>query len=358
MLLEWAPRSPGGGTRPKRSAAAQVLVLFAAVSLACAAGYAIGVRLGRPAGPPVKPYHLTFRLFHRSATVNLTVSELGLWVIFSLTVLFIAALTFAIAAWGQARRTARVNRELNHQIAERERAREALRKANEELRQFAYVAAHDLQEPLRNIRTALGILNRRYGAALVSEANELIAESIEGAKRLHGMVKDLLGLATITEHLAAPADAVDSNRILREVVNTFRGEIAGRGAELICGELPALRVHENHLYQLFHHLIGNALKYSRPDVAPSIAIAAERRSSMWWFSVRDNGIGFDPVLGEEIFNIFRRLHDRHEYPGSGMGLAICSKIVSAYGGSIRAEGRPNEGAVFQFTLPCAEANRD
>ncbi|HLH37764.1 MAG TPA: ATP-binding protein [Bryobacteraceae bacterium] len=357
MLFEWTPRPPAEGTRRGRNAIRACLI-FAAVAVACGVGYLIGVRLGQPAGPPIKPYHLTFRLFHRSATVNLTVSELGLWVIFSLTVLFIAALTFAIAAWGQARRTARVNRELNHQIAERERAREALRKANEELRQFAYVAAHDLQEPLRNIRTALGILNRRYGAALVSEANELIAESIEGAKRLHGMVKDLLGLATITEHLAAPADAVDSNRILREVVNTFRGEIAGRGAELICGELPALRVHENHLYQLFHHLIGNALKYSRPDVAPSIAIAAERRSSMWWFSVRDNGIGFDPVLGEEIFNIFRRLHDRHEYPGSGMGLAICSKIVSAYGGSIRAEGRPNEGAVFQFTLPCAEANRD
>src|SRR5579875_2897772 len=101
MLLEWAPRSPGGGTRPKRSAAAQVLVLFAAVSLACAAGYAIGVRLGRPAGPPVKPYHLTFRLFHRSTTVNLTVSQLGLWVIFSLRVLFLVAPTSAGGAWGQ-----------------------------------------------------------------------------------------------------------------------------------------------------------------------------------------------------------------------------------------------------------------
>src|SRR5579883_2847043 len=219
-----------------------------------------------------------------------------LWVIFSLSVLFLVALTFAVAAWGQARRTARANRELNNQIAERERAREALRKANEELRQFAYVAAHDLQEPLRNIRTALGILNRQYGAELAAEARELIAESIDGARRLHEMVKDLLGLATITESLAAPAAAVDSNHILRQVVANFRGEIAARGAEVVAGELPALRVHENHLYQLFHHLIGNALKYARPDVAPSIVIAAERRSSAWSFSVRDNGIGFDPAL--------------------------------------------------------------
>jgi light-regulated signal transduction histidine kinase (bacteriophytochrome) len=293
-------------------------------------------------------------LFGRSLNLNLSVTGLGLLVILILAVLFIFALFFALAARRQAKRTARANRELESEIGERKRAEDALRKANEELRQFAYVAAHDLQEPLRNVKTSLGILSRRHALALDAEARELIDESVEDAQRLHGMVKDLLGLATIADNLEPPAAPVDANEVIRQVLKTFREDISEHRAEVISGGLPAVRVHENHLFELFQNLIGNALKYARPDVPPSITIAVQPRESAWSFSVRDNGIGFHPEFASEIFTIFRRLHQRHEYPGRGIGLAICSKIVSAYGGSIWAEGRPNEGAVFQFTLPRAQ----
>jgi light-regulated signal transduction histidine kinase (bacteriophytochrome) len=328
--------------------------IAAGLAAAFAVGDVIGILEARPPAASGKVYHITLNLFHRATNFNFTTTALGVAVFFTLAILILAAVLFGLAAWAQAIRIAHANRELTQEIAERKRAEQALRQANEELRQFAYVAAHDLQEPLRNVRTSLGILTRRCGAALDAEAQELVGDSIHSAKRLHGMVKDLLGLATITEHLAAPDGKVDANRVVREVLHTFQPEISERRAQVVSGELPALRVHENHLFQLFHNLIGNALKYARPDVPPSITIGSERRESAWSFFVRDNGIGFDPKFSEEIFTIFRRLHQRHEYPGNGMGLAICSKIVSAYGGSIQAEGRPNEGAVFQFTLPCGE----
>ncbi len=352
MLRVWRLRP--SANESSRGDAFKPALLATVVASIFALGYLVGSRNSQPPGPPAKLYHLNFGLGPKSMNVNLNVTELGLIVTYIVTFLFIAALTFALTTKFQAWRLARANRELHKEIADRRRAEEALRKANEELRQFAYVAAHDLQEPLRNIQTSLGILNRRHGTSLDAEARELITDSADGALRLHGMVKDLLGLATLTDHLVVPPAPVDSNRIIHEVLQTFRLEIAERSAQVTSGQLPPLRVHENHLFQLFHNLIGNALKYARPDLPPSISIGVERRATAWHFSVRDNGIGFDPVFAEEIFTIFRRLHQRHQYPGNGIGLAICSKIVSAYGGSIWADGRPNEGAVFQFTLPGVE----
>ena len=248
-------------------------------------------------------------------------------------------------------------------VTTRKRAEEALRRANEDLRQFSYAAAHDLQEPLRNISLSLGFLQRACqgtstpdgpASCMGSDATQLINQCIASAQYMVSMVNGLFDFTSITDDAERGNGLIDANTILQQVLKSLGPSISENKAEITCGTLPMLRIASTQLTQLLQNLIGNALKYRKPGKIPSIEISAVRRGAEWVFAVADNGIGFDPAYAERIFGIFKRLHNRDEYPGTGIGLAICSRIVSAYGGRIWAEGQSNVGAIFRFTLPAEE----
>lgn len=232
-----------------------------------------------------------------------------------------------------------------------ERSKNALLRANNDLRQFAYAAAHDLQEPLRNVSTSLGLLKRSLQGQLAEHSAELISESIEGAQRMHNMVKDLLSFSTITERRKDIDVSTDAQTVLEQTLKNLSRSIAEASATITCDPLPRVEMEETHLLQLFQNLLGNSLKYRRNDASLHIQVAAERYPGEWRFSITDNGIGFDPMYAQRIFGIFKRLHGRQQYPGSGIGLAICSRIVALYGGAIWAEGQEGVGAKFFFTVP-------
>ena len=226
-----------------------------------------------------------------------------------------------------------------------------LHRANDELRQFAYAAAHDMQEPLRNIVLRLSMFRREHGKHFNLSAAECVNESIVSAQRMHTMVKDLLAFSSAldsAEAVECVADAADS---LRDALANLGTNILENRAEVRFDSLPSVRVQRFHLTQLFQNLIGNALKYRKQDVAPVVRICAEPAGDQWVFSVIDNGIGFNPAYAERIFGVFKRLHHHDEYPGTGIGLAICARIVGHYGGRIWAEGEPGKGATFRFVLP-------
>ncbi len=237
-------------------------------------------------------------------------------------------------------------------ISPRIRSEEALLQANRDLQQFAYAAAHDLQEPLRNISLSLGLLKLAHAVNMDEPGKQLVDTSIEGAKRIHGMVTDLLAFTRVTtQSLPVPEEPVDANLVLSRVEENLQLAINESGARIEAASLPRVAVCETHLVQLLQNIIGNSIKYRNRDQQPIISIKAERLLGWWQFSISDNGIGFDDVHAHRIFGVFKRLHHRHQYPGSGIGLAICSRIVNSYGGRIWATGKVNEGATFSFTLP-------
>ncbi len=238
-------------------------------------------------------------------------------------------------------------------ITSRKRDEEALRRANDNLQQFAYATAHELQEPLRNIVNSLALLTRLREES-GSEATELINESASNAQRLLQMVKDLLAYTQITHDHDQKIDLVKANDIVTQVLSNLSLSISESRARITCGRLPLVRILPTHLLQLFQNLIGNALKYRKPEQPPAVEISAVRMPSEWLFTVADNGIGFEPAYASRIFGIFKRLHTKREYPGTGIGLALCSRIISAYGGRIWAEAQPGVGASFRFTLPFQE----
>lgn len=238
-------------------------------------------------------------------------------------------------------------------IDDQKNTERALHRANEELRQFAYVAAHDLQEPLRNVSSLLGLLRLKHPEQLTDPAGQWVNETVENAKRMHSMVKDLLAYARALDTHDGAMRADSSQSIIAAAANLQR-LIDETGARLHCEGLPALSVLPNHLVQLFQAILSNALKFRKPDELPVIQIAAKSLAHEWLFSVCDNGIGFEPAYAERIFGVFKRLHTAGEYPGTGIGLAICSRIVGHYGGRIWAESIPGEGATFYFTLPRLE----
>jgi PAS domain S-box-containing protein len=242
-------------------------------------------------------------------------------------------------------------------ITDRKRAEEALRRANKDLLQFAYAAAHDLQEPLRNISVTLGILKETYlwsakpETTTRAEANTLIDDSISSAQQMLFLVKGLLAFSKVVDGAKAGAAPVDAHQVLSQVLKTLGPTIAEKEAQVTYVSLPKVRIESIFLFQLLQNLIGNALKYRHPDRPPIIEVSAVREGNDWVFAVADNGIGFDPAYAEHIFGLFKRLHKKEEYPGTGIGLAICARIVAAYGGRIWAEGRPGDGAIFRFKLP-------
>ena len=240
-------------------------------------------------------------------------------------------------------------------LSSSKRNEEALRRANEDLRQFAYAAAHDLKEPLRNVANSLGLIKHVQQKQLQTEVAGLVQESIESAQRLIRMVDDLLAFSEVVSQPDRVTEFIDANDVTRQVLMDLNAAISESAAQVKVGPLPLLQMEAAHLLQLFQNLIGNALKYRRADVTPFIEVSAVRLGTEWLFAVADNGIGFEPVYAERIFGIFKRLHGRDQYPGTGIGLALCSRIVALYGGRIWAESQLGAGAHFKFTMPAAKA---
>ncbi len=225
-----------------------------------------------------------------------------------------------------------------------------LRRANQDLEQFAYSASHDLQEPLRSIRIFSELLSERCKQKLVGRELEFLQHVQDGAGRMEMLLRDLLIYTRATEAVK-PSEAVDSNAAFQAALGNLAGGIAETRAAVDSDRLPFVRVHPTQLQQLFQNLIGNALKYHRPGVPPIVHTAARRESGTWVFSVADNGIGIEPEYKERIFGLFKRLHSGDEYSGTGIGLTICQRIVERNNGRIWVESQPGRGSTFNFTLP-------
>ncbi|MCW5976861.1 MAG: PAS domain-containing protein [Bryobacteraceae bacterium] len=235
--------------------------------------------------------------------------------------------------------------------AELERSNEDLRRANKDLETFAYSASHDLQEPLRNIAICAQLLQRNRELASLERAPGLVSGIIEGATRMEALVRDLLAYTKITQSCEPEAAPVDANHVLAQVLDSLKAAIAENNARVTRDELPVIEIHSAHLSLLLQNLVGNALKYRRED-APRVHISAARSDGCWTLSVADNGIGIEPEYRQQVFGLFKRLHGGNKYSGSGVGLAICQRIVEQYGGRIWVDDAPDGlGSVFSFTIP-------
>jgi PAS domain S-box-containing protein len=228
-------------------------------------------------------------------------------------------------------------------------AHEELKRSNTELEQFAYVASHDLQEPLRMVASYTQLLARRYDERLDSDAREFMSYVVDGASRMKQLIEDLLAYSRVGTKGIAFAN-VSAEGALRRALFNLRGGIEEAGAAVTHDPMPTLPADEVQLGQLFQNLIGNALKF-RSQADPKIHVVVTESASEYTFEVRDNGIGIEPQYFERIFMVFQRLHNKGEYPGTGIGLAICKKVVERHGGRIWVESRPGEGSSFFFTLP-------
>jgi PAS domain S-box-containing protein len=231
-----------------------------------------------------------------------------------------------------------------------QQSNEELRRANADLEQFAYSASHDLKEPLRTMAIYTEMLSRRYREKLDPDADEFMEYIIEGARRMDGLVNDLLSYTQAAAITNVSAVLTDANGALANALNNLRVSIEESGAEITAAELPWIAIQQVHLSQLLQNLIGNALKYRGPE-RPQVHIEAQRQGPQWLFSVRDNGIGIDQRYQRRIFGLFKRLHTAAAYSGTGIGLAICQKVVERHGGRIWVESEPGKGSTFYFTLP-------
>jgi PAS domain S-box-containing protein len=233
-------------------------------------------------------------------------------------------------------------------IGPRKDVEEELRRSNEELERFAYVASHDLQEPLRTVASYVQLLDRRYRDKLGSDAADFIEFAVGGVRRMQRLIEDLLAFSRVGTRGAALV-STDAEQVLAAAVSSLKAAIDEAGATITHNPLPHVLADSTQFGQVLTNLLGNALKF-RGTVAPRVHIDVERNGRYWTFSVRDNGIGIAPEYFERIFVIFQRLHARDEYPGTGVGLAICKKIVERHGGRIWLESSPNHGTTFFFTL--------
>ena len=224
-----------------------------------------------------------------------------------------------------------------------------LERSNRELEQFAYIASHDLQEPLRMITSYLELLQRRYAGRLDEDADEFIGYAVDGAKRMRALVSSLLVYSRL-DSASTTSRPVDLSATLEQALQPLRLLIDDTDARVTHAELPIVIGDAAQLAQLFQNLVENAIKF-RAAAPPEIHVSAARERGFWRVSVRDNGIGFDPAQAERIFGVFRRLHRYGQYPGTGIGLAICKRIVERHGGTISAASTPGAGATFTFTLP-------
>ena len=235
---------------------------------------------------------------------------------------------------------------------EHRQAQEELARSNRDLEQFAYVASHDLQEPLRMVATYTQLLAERYRGKLDEHADKYIHYAVDGALRMQTLVQDLLAFSRVGRQ-GTDRTVTDCQAVVETVLKNLQTAIQESGARVEHDGLPTVVADASQLLQVFQNLIGNAIKF-RSSSPPGIRITAEEKHRVWTFSVADNGIGIAPEHAELVFVIFRRLHTHEEYPGSGIGLAICKKIVEQHGGRIWVEGQPGRGSTFKFTLPAGE----
>ncbi|HXJ37969.1 MAG TPA: PAS domain S-box protein, partial [Bryobacteraceae bacterium] len=225
-----------------------------------------------------------------------------------------------------------------------------LRRANEDLEQFAFSASHDLQEPLRTIKVYSELLQQDCGDAIDVEAKGYLRHICGGATRMQMLIRDLLTYTQVAE-FEKPGEPFDAGEAVAAALSGLSGLIAETSARITAGPLPTLSVHATHLEQLFQNLIGNAIKYRSPARTPVVHVTAERQGGEWVFAVSDNGIGIAPEHKEKIFGLFKRLHTNAEYSGTGIGLSICRRIVDRYHGRIWVDAEPGAGSTFRFTLP-------
>ena len=224
-----------------------------------------------------------------------------------------------------------------------------LRRSNEELQRFAYVASHDLQEPLRMIVSYLQIIENRYTDKLDSDAREFIGFAVDGARRMKALITALLEYSRV-DGGEKDFEEFDAQLALDKALANLIFQIEDSGAIITSDAMPRIKADMTQITQLFQNLIGNAIKFQSGRV-PQIHIGVERKKDEWQFMVRDNGIGVAPEYLERIFIIFQRLHRKAEYPGTGIGLAICKKVVERHGGRIWVESVVDKGTAFYFTLP-------
>jgi len=225
---------------------------------------------------------------------------------------------------------------------------EELRRSNAELEQFAYVASHDLQEPLRMVASYTELLARRYNNKLDDDANDFIRYAVDGAKRMQSLINDLLQFSRVSTK-AKPFEKCDFNSIITMALQNLDELLKESNAQIHIDPLPVLIADKTQIIQLLQNLIHNAIKFKRNDI-PEVSVTAKELDDAWQFTVTDNGIGIDPAYQERIFMIFQRLHTRREYPGSGIGLAMCKKIVERHNGNIWFESEEGKGTSFYFTI--------
>jgi len=256
---------------------------------------------------------------------------------------------FTAVIWWNAKLLFRAEQERLKAMEKLKRTSLDLERSNTELQQFAYVASHDLTEPLRMITSYLELLSSRAKGKLGGEEQEFIGYAVDGARRMQTLIQDLLAYARVDTR-GRPLEPVDCERVLETAMANLKLAIEESHAVVQHERLPIVEGDVVQLTQVFQNLIGNAIKF-RGSAPPRINIGAQRNNGEWLFQVKDNGIGIDPKNFSRIFVLFQRLHTRQEYPGTGMGLAICKKIIERHGGKIWAESKPGEGTTFFFTIP-------
>jgi len=249
-----------------------------------------------------------------------------------------------------------LNANLSVELDERRRAEqmlaryaEELERSNAELEQFAYVASHDLQEPLRMVASFTQLLGRRYRGKLDQDADEFISFAVDGANRMQHLINDLLAYSRVGTR-GKPLVPTDCNAVFKQARDNLAKAVEETSTVIYQAPLPVVLGDEVQLLQVFQNLIANAIKFRGPD-SPQIQVTADRQGTDWVFAIRDNGIGIAPEHQERIFSIFQRLHQRSEYPGTGIGLAICKKVVERHGGRIWVESQPGKGSTFYFSIP-------
>jgi PAS domain S-box-containing protein len=257
---------------------------------------------------------------------------------------------------GAPSRFIRITRDLTgRRLAEDRLARQAeiLQASNEELRQFAYASSHDLQEPLRMVIAYSDYLRRELEGTLTPRARQLFGYILEGGQRMQSMIEGLLAYSRSLHEFDAPTVPSEPDEVFKKTLLNLERVILDKGASVTAGVLPRVMAHEVHVLQLFQNLIGNSLKYSREGVAPEIKVDAASQDTVVLFSISDNGIGIPPEYHSEVFGVFKRLHGK-DYSGAGIGLAICQRIVTRYGGRIWVDSVEGSGSTFNFTLPSGD----
>ncbi|MGE5411419.1 MAG: sensor histidine kinase, partial [Clostridiales bacterium] len=228
-------------------------------------------------------------------------------------------------------------------------ALQKLERSNKELEQFAYIASHDLQEPLRMVANYMKLLDQKYKDQLDDKAKQYIYYAVDGSIRMGNLIKDLLKYSKVTSQ-AKKFERVDLNNIYTEVLNDIQMLVDEKKAKITAAKLPCVYADATQMHQLLQNLVVNAMKF-HSDKTPEVNVCAEKSHNKWIISIKDNGIGIDTNSYDRIFHIFQRLHEKEKYPGTGIGLAICKKIVEHHGGKIWLESEPGKGTTFYFSLP-------